>query len=240
MENPYYMWGKYGQIKWSPMLVTTAGRYEPDQKQKQPPKDVDSVICNGCLIRCTVLEEVGLFDENYWMCHEDVEWSCRAKEKGYRTVYVDEAAILHKGSSSVNVQNKKKVFSYGYFLGRNPFLFARKYGTKHQIVKLFLNVYIGILLRVLYNLYKLTAGMVIEIFRSNRRIIVTYIRNIYPALTSQKAFIRGVKDGIKGTISPEFIYIEIPQPPASTPTEVPLRTFKQGIMFKFLCWIGLY
>ena len=121
MENPYYTWGKYGEVKWGPMLVTTAGRFEPDQKQKQPPKDVDWVICNGCLIRGKVLEEIGLFDEDYWMADEDVEWSYRAKEKGYRTVYVDEAAILHKGSSSTNLANKKKTFSYGYFLGRNPF-----------------------------------------------------------------------------------------------------------------------
>ncbi len=152
MENPYYLWGKYVQVKWSPMLVMTAGRYEPDQKEKQPPKDVDSVICNGCLIRCTALEEVGLFDENYWMCDEDVEWSYRAKEKGYRTVYVDEAAILHKGNSSTNLLNRKKVFSYGYFLGRNPFLFARKYGKKYQIAKLYLNICVGIVFRILYYL----------------------------------------------------------------------------------------
>jgi GT2 family glycosyltransferase len=239
MENPYYTWGKYGEVKWSPMLVTTAGRFEPDSKQKQPPKDVDWVICNGCLIRGSVLEEIGLFDEDYWMCDEDVEWSYRAKEKGYRTVYVDEAAILHKGSSSTNLKNKKKVFSYGYFLGRNPFLFAKKYGKRHQIAKLFLNVCFGILLRILYYLYKNATGMMIDIFRSNRRIIVAYIRNIYPTLTSQRIFIKGVKDGIKGTISPEFIYVEIPQPPESKPIEVPLSKFEQGKKVKFIRWLGL-
>jgi len=239
MENPYYTWGKYGEVKWSPMLVTTAGRYEPDWKQNEPPKDVDWVICNGCLIRCKVLEEIGLFDENYWMADEDVEWSFRAKAKGYRTVYVDEAAILHKGSSSTNLVSKKKVFSYGYFLGRNPFLFAKKYGKKHQIAKLYLNVCFGILFRVLYYLCKNTTSMMIDIYRYNRRIIGAYVRSIYPTLTSQKTFIRGVKDGIKGTISPEFIYIEIPQPPASKPVEVPLRTFKQGRKVKFLRWLGM-
>jgi GT2 family glycosyltransferase len=242
MENPYYTWGKYGEVKWSPMLVTTAGRFEPDSKQKQPPKDVDWVICNGCLIRAKVLEEIGLFDENYWMCDEDVEWSYRAKAKGYRTVYVDEAAILHKGSSSTNLANKKKVFSYGYFLGRNPFLFAKKYGKRHQIVKLYFNVYVGILFRVLLYLYQNTKNMMMDIFRTNRRIIVAYVRSIYPTLTSQKTIIRGVKDGIKGTISPEFIYIEIPQPfppPEPKAVEVPLRTFPQGRKVKFLRWLGL-
>ncbi len=243
MENPYYTWGKYGEVKWSPMLVTTAGRFEPDEKQKQPPKDVDWVICNGCMIRASVLEEIGLFDEDYWMADEDVEWSYRAKSRGYRTVYVDEAAILHKGSSSTNFKNKKKVFSYGYFLGRNPFLFAKKYGKKHQIAKLYFNVYLGMLIRILINLYKLTKGTMIELFRSNRRIIVTYIRNIYPTFRSQSTFYQGVKDGIKGTISPELIYIEIPQspqPPASKPAEVPLPYFAQGRKIRFKRWLGLY
>jgi len=241
MENPYYTWGKYGEVKWSPMLVMTAGRFEPDSTQKQPPKDVDWVICNGCMIQGKALAEVGLFDEDYFMADEDVDWCYRAKAKGYRTVYVDEAAILHKGNSSTNLANKKRVFSYGYFLGRNPFLFAKKYGKKHQIAKLYLNVCFGILFRILYYLYINTKNLMIDIYRSNRRIIGAYVRSIYPALTSQKVFIKGVKDGIKGTISPEFMYIEIPQPPSpeSKPVEVPLRTFKQGRKAKFLRWLGL-
>lgn len=242
MDNPYYTWGKYGEVKWSPMLVTTAGRFEPDQQQKQPPKDVDWIIFNGCMIRASVLKEIGLFDEDYWMADEDVDWCYRAKSKGYRTVYVDEAAILHKGSSSVNLKNKKKIFSYGYFLGRNPFLFAKKYGKKHQIAKLYFNVYLGMLIRILINLYKLTKGMVKEVFRSNRGILNEYFRNIYPTMKSQSTFYRGVKDGIKGTISPERIYIEIPQPlppPALKPAEAPLPYFAQGRKVRFKRWLGL-
>jgi hypothetical protein len=154
---------------------------------------------------------------------------------------VDEAAILHKGNSSTNLANKKMVFSYGYFLGRNPFLFAKKYGKKHQIAKLYFNVCIGIILRILYYLYVNTKNLIIDIYRSNRRIIGAYVRSIYPTLKSQKVFIRGVKDGIKGTISPEFIYVKIPQPPSPElkPVEVSLRTFKQGRKAKFLRWLGL-
>jgi len=242
MENPFYTWGKYGEVKWGPMLVTTAGRYEPDMQQKKPPMDVDWVICNGCMIRARVLEELGLFDEDYFMADEDVEWSYRVKSKGYRTVYVDEAAILHKGSSSVNLANKKKVFSYGYFLGRNPFLFAKKYGKKHQIAMLYFNVGFGIVARILYYLYQNTKNMLKDVYRSNRNIIGAYFRSIYPTLTSQKVFIKGVKDGIKGTLSPEYMYIEIPQPPPvpePKAPEVPLRTFPQGRKVKFIRWLGL-
>jgi hypothetical protein len=84
--------------------------------------------------------------------------------------------------------------------------------------------------------------MLKDVYRSNRNIIGAYIRSIYPTLTSQKVFIKGVKDGIKGTLSPEHMYIEIPRPPPSPEPkapEVPLRTFPQGRKVKFIRWLGL-
>ena len=242
MENPDYTWGKYGEVKWSPMLVMTAGRHEPDDKKNEPPKDVDWIICNGCMIRVSALKKIGLFDEDYWMCDEDVEWSYRAKANGYRTVYVDEAAICHKGSSSTNIGNKKKVFSYGYFLGRNPFLFAKKYGKIHQSLKLYFNIFLGIVLRTLYVLYRTTRGFASEFFRENKRMLTNYFRSIYPALTSQKAFVRGVRDGIRGKISPEHIYVKIVPPPPPPPPETAIKTaplINQRLKIKFARWIGI-
>ncbi|MBN1663354.1 MAG: glycosyltransferase family 2 protein [Deltaproteobacteria bacterium] len=241
MENPDYLWGACGEAKCSPLMVVTAGRFERDEKQKHPPKDVDWIICNGCLIRADVLEKIGLFDEEGRMSNEDAEWSCRAKEHGYRTVYADEAAVLRKGSSRAHLTNRGKAFPGGYFIGRNPILFAKKSGKKHQVIKLFFMVYAGLFIRVFYQVCQLTTAMILEIFRSVGSIIMAYIRNIYPALASQKVIHSGVKDGIRGVISPELIYIEIPesaQPPASKPVKVSLPTFEQGRRVKLMRWLG--
>src|SRR5207245_7828739 len=51
MENPKYTWGKYGRVTWGPMLVRTEGRFAIDWQLQEPPKDVDWVIANGCMIR---------------------------------------------------------------------------------------------------------------------------------------------------------------------------------------------
>jgi len=84
MENPDYTWGKYGKVTWGPMLVKTIGRFAPDDRANEPPRDVDWVIANGCLVRCDALRKIGLFDEEFWQCNEDVDWSYRAREAGYR------------------------------------------------------------------------------------------------------------------------------------------------------------
>src|SRR5581483_11173023 len=75
LENPAYMWGQYGEVTWGPLLVRTVGRFEPDQNRGDPPKDVDWIICNGCMMSRAALEKVGLFDEEFWQCNEDVDWS---------------------------------------------------------------------------------------------------------------------------------------------------------------------
>ena len=120
MADPTQTWAKYGVLNWGPMLSALVGRYAPDTPEDSP-KDVDWVIGNGCMMSREALERVGLFDETFFQVHEDIDWSMRAREAGYRILYVDTAAILHKGAGSA-LAERPVVFSYGYFLGRNPIL----------------------------------------------------------------------------------------------------------------------
>ena len=47
------------------------------------------------LLRRSALEEVGLFDERYWMYMEDMDLSYRFKEAGWTTWYEPSVAALH-------------------------------------------------------------------------------------------------------------------------------------------------
>jgi hypothetical protein len=208
MENPDYTWGKYGKVTWGPMLVKTIGRFAPDERAAEPPRDVDWVIANGCLVRCDALRKVGLFDEEFWQCNEDVDWSYRAREAGYRVVYVDRAAILHKGGSSADLSHKK-IFSYGYFIGRNAFVFARKHGNPLQRAKLFVMVWLGILGRITF----------------------FALDNTKHAILGQRAFVRGMMDGLRGTLRPELITITWGEPKA--------RVFRQGAWARVKRWLGV-
>ena len=187
MGNPAYTWGKYGILTWGPLLVRTKGYYELDTPQPSP-RDVDWVIGNGCMMRRTALERVGLFDEEYFHLEEDVDWSTRARRLGYRVVYVDTAAILHKGSSSSD-GTKRIVFSYAYFLGRNPIVFAHKHATAAQWVKLLSFMTLGVALRVLWYM----------------------VQGPISAVYGQIPFMIGMIDGFRGQLRHDRITIRRPQ-----------------------------
>ena len=47
------------------------------------------------LIRRTTLEEVGLFDEGYWLYAEEVDWCFRCHRAGWAIWQVPAARVLH-------------------------------------------------------------------------------------------------------------------------------------------------
>jgi GT2 family glycosyltransferase len=58
-----------------------------------------------------LFEEVGLFDEDFFAYHEDVDWNFRANLMGYRCFYVPEAVVYHIGSGTTGgLYNELTVF----------------------------------------------------------------------------------------------------------------------------------
>ena len=60
-----------------------------------------------------MIDEIGLFDEDFFLLHEDVDLSFRAQLKGYRCLYVPEAKAYHKASSSI-VRDSPVSIYYGH------------------------------------------------------------------------------------------------------------------------------
>lgn len=226
LENPKLMWGQYCTVTWGPMLTKIAGRFEPDLDLNEPPKEVDSVICNGCLVSRIALETVGEFDENFWQCDEDLDWSYRARSAGFRVVYVDTASILHKGGSSAGPGRKKR-FSYGYFIARNAFMFAKKHATPYQKVKLFFMIWLGVLGRLSYSI---------------ANAFVSFWRNIKNSVLGQRYFVRGIIDGLRGRLSSDYIIItqsEPPPPKSQGPVIKKAATYYLIILQRVKRWIGV-
>jgi len=58
--------------------------------------------CAGsAFFRIEVLRDVGFFDEVFFILYEDVDLSFRAQLRGYKCLYVPEAVVYHKASSSI-------------------------------------------------------------------------------------------------------------------------------------------
>ncbi len=63
--------------------------------------EVDSVKGAYMLVRKTAIDEVGLFDETFFMYGEDLDWCYRFRQKDWKVVYNPESQVIHyQGVSS--------------------------------------------------------------------------------------------------------------------------------------------
>ncbi len=67
-------------------------------------EEVDWLVGAALLVRREVLEQIGGFDEGYFMYSEELDWCRRAKGAGWHIVYLPSARIVHyEGKSSEQV-----------------------------------------------------------------------------------------------------------------------------------------
>lgn len=76
------------------------GHGEIDRGQFDGAAFVFGACAAGALYRCSLLEEIGLFDEDFFSNCEDVDISFRAQLAGYRCLYVPGSVVFHMGSAS--------------------------------------------------------------------------------------------------------------------------------------------
>lgn len=63
--------------------------------------EIDALSGAFLLTRKSVLDKVGLFDEDYWLYAEDLDLCFRIKQAGFKIIYVPEVKVLHiKGVTS--------------------------------------------------------------------------------------------------------------------------------------------
>lgn len=98
--------------------------------------DVDAVVGCAMFLRTRVLREIGLFDASLFMIHEDFDLSLRARASGYRCVIVPVAGVWHRGSASIQRQERKRRGNpvAVYYWYRNWLIVVRKhFGRKAMI-----------------------------------------------------------------------------------------------------------
>jgi GT2 family glycosyltransferase len=67
----------------------------------------------AALYRVAMLRDVGFFDEDFFLLYEDVDLSFRAQLKGHKCLFVPEAQVYHRGSSSIVRDSSVSVY-YGH------------------------------------------------------------------------------------------------------------------------------
>jgi GT2 family glycosyltransferase len=86
------------------------GRGEIDEEQYDTQLDVFGASAGAALYRRLLLEDVGLFDEDYFAYYEDVDIAWRARLRKWICRYAPEALAYHKHSASTSPYSDFKVF----------------------------------------------------------------------------------------------------------------------------------
>ncbi|SRR5579875_270998 len=73
------------------------GHREIDRGQFDTPRYILGACGGAALYRRSMLDDIGLFDEDYFAYLEDVDLGLRAQSAGYRCLYVPSAVIYHLG-----------------------------------------------------------------------------------------------------------------------------------------------
>lgn len=68
---------------------------------------------SAALFRKAVIDDVGSFDEDFFLIHEDVDFGLRARLRGHRCLYVADAIVKHKVNGSIGYMTRDYVF-YGH------------------------------------------------------------------------------------------------------------------------------
>jgi GT2 family glycosyltransferase len=72
-----------------------AGGFEHDRV-----READFLMAACLLVRREATEQVGLFDERYFMFSEEVDWCYRFRQAGWSVVFFPEAEVVHVGGAS--------------------------------------------------------------------------------------------------------------------------------------------
>jgi len=116
--------------------------------------EVDAVSGSFVMVRKTVIEEIGLFDEDFFMFGEDLDWFFRMRKAGYKIYYVPYTKIIHYKGESIRAAGFDAI---GMFY-KAQIQFVRKHFRKSKSVFAVMFLYFGIILRGLLS-YAVKTGV---------------------------------------------------------------------------------
>lgn len=116
----------------------TFAKYHLGYLSKNQNHEVDVLAGAFMIIPKKILDEVGSFDENFFMYGEDVDLSYRIQKAGYKNFYFAESCIIHfKGEST-----KKGSLNYVRMFYKAMSVFVQKHygGTKAGFFNFFIQI----------------------------------------------------------------------------------------------------
>jgi GT2 family glycosyltransferase len=128
-EDPRRVWGLGGRFNRWLLEAHEIGRGQVDEGQWPDLLDVDFVPACGLLMPRSLLEDVGLFDERFFMYYEDLDFCRRVQQAGWPIRALTRAKMWHKVSVSSGGSDSP---NERYWMARSSLLYFRKHARSWQ------------------------------------------------------------------------------------------------------------
>lgn len=90
-------------------------------------QEVDWLAGASLMVRRETLDEIGLFDEHFFLYFEETDLCLRARRAGWTSVYVPQSQVMHIGSVTTGMKTWRRMPSY-WFDSRLRY-FAKNHGV---------------------------------------------------------------------------------------------------------------
>lgn len=124
-SEPQRIWFAGGKINWLCNKGEHIGLDKIDKGQYDQIREVGYLTGCALLVKKEVVEKVSMLEDDYFLYYEDVDYSLRIKNAGYKIVYVPASKIYHKISRATKAGSS----SYVYYHVRNGLVNARRNGN---------------------------------------------------------------------------------------------------------------
>lgn len=98
------------------------GSGEPDQGQYDTAEEIFGPCAGAALYRRTMLDDIGLFDEDFFLFMEDVDLAFRGRMAGWKCRYVPGAKVVHIHGGTAIPRSAIAI----YYVNRNTLWFVMK------------------------------------------------------------------------------------------------------------------
>jgi len=133
-DSGQVLWYAGGIIDWNNMYASHRGVDEVDKGQYDKIEETPFVTGCSMMVKKQVFEKIGLLDEKFFAYLEDLDFCLRAKEMGYKLLYVPQSIIWHNNAGSSGVGSQL----HQYYMTRNRLLVGMRYArlrTKFALIR---------------------------------------------------------------------------------------------------------
>jgi len=124
-DDPLRLWSVGARRQFLTLEMTDKAIGQLDRGQWDEVQERDYVTGCALLVQREVFEKVGLFDERYFAYYEDMDFSFRVREAGWRMLLVPEARLWHKVALTSGGQDSP---AERYLMAKGSVLFFGRHG----------------------------------------------------------------------------------------------------------------